>query len=90
MIQRLVRDGYLNKLKVKPLPACDSYLEAKMTKKSFLAKEHRAKKILGLVHSNICGPMNKEWAMNISSFSPTITLDSNIYIPNGSKVRISD
>ena len=57
-IQRLVVDGPLGSLAVEPFPVCESCLEGKMTNRPFKAKGNRAKEVLGLVHSDLCGPMN--------------------------------
>ncbi|KAA0040701.1 gag/pol protein [Cucumis melo var. makuwa] len=57
-IGRLVKSGLLNKLEANSLPSSDSYLEGKMTKRSFTRKGLRAKTPLELVHSDLCGPMN--------------------------------
>ncbi|XP_059658771.1 uncharacterized protein LOC132305108 [Cornus florida] len=57
-IQKLVKDGPLGFLVVEPFPVCKSYLEGKMTKRPFTAKGHRAKEVLELVHTVVCGPMN--------------------------------
>ena len=40
------------------LSVCESCLEGKMTKRPFAAKGNRSKKVLELVHSYLCGPMN--------------------------------
>ena len=57
-IQRLVADGTLDSLKVEPFPVCESCLEGKMTSRPFKAKGNRAKEVLELIHSDLCGPMN--------------------------------
>ena len=57
-IQRLVKDGPLSDLKDVHLPQCESCLEGKMTKRSFGAKGNRAKELLEIVHTDVCGPMN--------------------------------
>ncbi|KAA0035260.1 gag/pol protein [Cucumis melo var. makuwa] len=57
-IERLVKSGFLSKLEDNSLPPCESFLEGKMTKRSFTGKGLRAKIPLELVHSDICGPMN--------------------------------
>ena len=57
-IETLVNDGILKELKVNSLPTCESYLEAKMTKKSFPLKGHWANNLLELVHLDVCGPFN--------------------------------
>ena len=41
-INRLVKDGSLRDLNVGTLPACESCLEGKMTKRPFFAKGNRA------------------------------------------------
>lgn len=57
-IQRLVVGGPLSSLAVEPFPVCESCLEGKMTNRPFKAKENRAKEVLELVHTDLCGPMN--------------------------------
>ncbi|KAG6492736.1 hypothetical protein ZIOFF_047701 [Zingiber officinale] len=56
-IQRLIADGPLGSLVVENFPTCESCLEGKMTKRPFKAKGYRAKEVLELVHSNLCGSM---------------------------------
>ncbi|MCQ7016867.1 DDE-type integrase/transposase/recombinase, partial [Clostridioides difficile] len=56
-IQRLIADGPLGSLEVEDYPTCESCLEGKMTKRPFKAKGYRAKDVLELVHSDLCGPM---------------------------------
>ncbi|KAA0040307.1 gag/pol protein [Cucumis melo var. makuwa] len=58
LIGRLVKSGLLYKLEDNSLPPCDSYLEGKMTKRSFTGKGLQAKTPLELIHSNLCEPMN--------------------------------
>ena len=57
-IQRLVVDGPLSSLAVEPFPVCESCLEGKMTNRPFKEKGNRAKEVLELVHTDLCGPMN--------------------------------
>ena len=57
-INRLVKDGPLRELNVGTLPACESCLEGKMTKRPFLAKGKRSKEPLQLVHSDVCDPLS--------------------------------
>ena len=54
-IQRLIADGPLGSLVVENFPTCESCLEGKMTKRPFKAKGYRAKEVLELVHSDLCG-----------------------------------
>ena len=57
-IKILVSDGPLSDLKVDDLPTCESCLEGKMTKRTFSAKGARATECLGLIHTDVCGPMS--------------------------------
>ncbi|KAK0607649.1 hypothetical protein LWI29_018134 [Acer saccharum] len=45
---------------VDDLPTCESCLEGKMTKRTFSAKGARATKCLGLIHTDVCGPMSTQ------------------------------
>ena len=40
------------------MPVYESCLEGKMTKRPFFSKGNRAKVLLELVHTNVCGPTN--------------------------------
>ena len=57
-INRLVKDGPLNLLKVEPYPICEPRLQGKMTKSSFTRKGARATNVLGLIYTDVCSPMN--------------------------------
>ena len=57
-IDRLIKSGALNQLKLGTLPICESCLEGKMTKRPFSGKGLRANQPLELIHSDVCGPMN--------------------------------
>ena len=57
-LNRLTKDGALKNVVLGELPVCESCLEGKMTKHYFSAKGQRAKQPLGLVHSDVCGPLN--------------------------------
>ena len=48
----------MRELRVSDLPVYESCLEGKMTNRSFSAKGKRAKKLLELIHSDVCGPLN--------------------------------
>ena len=57
-IRRLVTCGHLSPLDVTSLPVCEPCLEGKMTMRPFKAKGYRAKEVLELVHSDLCGPLS--------------------------------
>ena len=48
----------IKKFVLNEFPVCESSLEGKMTKIPFNAKGYRAKDLLELVHSDVCGPMS--------------------------------
>ena len=54
----MVTSGLLSPLDVTTLPVCEPCLEGKMTMRSFKAKGYRAKEVLDLVHTDLCGPMS--------------------------------
>jgi hypothetical protein len=58
MINRLVKDEFLNLLKVEPYPVCEPCLQGKMTKNPFKGKGIRATSLLELIHTDVCGPFN--------------------------------
>ena len=58
MIQKLVKDDPLSFMEVGPSPQDESCLEGEMTKGPFESKCNRAKGLLELVHSDVCGTMN--------------------------------
>ena len=58
IIERLVEDGPLNMLELKPLPIYESCLEGKITKRPFSWKGQRVQECLELVHTDVCGSLN--------------------------------
>ncbi|GER47805.1 gag-pol polyprotein [Striga asiatica] len=56
-IQKLVASGHLGPLE-EHYPTCESCLEGKMAKRPFTAKGYRSQEVLGLIHSDLCGPMS--------------------------------
>ena len=53
-----MKDGLLEPLDFNEFTIYESCLEGKMTKRPFNAKGNRAKDLLELVHSDVCGPMS--------------------------------
>ena len=54
----MVTGGLLSPLDVTTLPVCEPCLEGKITMRPFKAKGYRAKEVLDLVHTDLCGPMS--------------------------------
>ena len=57
-ICRLVMIGHLSPLDMTALPVYEPCLKGKMTMRPFKAKVYRAKDVLDLVHTDICGLMS--------------------------------
>jgi hypothetical protein len=48
----------LNSFDFESFNTCESYLLEKMTKAPFTGQSDRASDLLGLVHTDVCGPMS--------------------------------
>ena len=57
-INRLTQEGILKVSDCESLPTCEFCLLGKMTKSPFTGKGERATELLGLVHTDVCGPMS--------------------------------
>ncbi|KAM2442151.1 hypothetical protein PS1_023292 [Malus domestica] len=57
-IRKMSKDGYLSPLGNDLMGTCEPCLLGKMTKSSFTGKGERATEILGLIHTDVCGPMS--------------------------------
>ncbi|KAK8597339.1 hypothetical protein V6N12_065809 [Hibiscus sabdariffa] len=59
-ISKLHKDGLLDPFVFGQMDVCESCLLGKMTKAPFNGKSERASDLLGLIHSDVCGPMNTQ------------------------------
>ncbi|KAK8600794.1 hypothetical protein V6N12_050642 [Hibiscus sabdariffa] len=59
-ISKLHKDGLLDPFVFGQMDVCESCLLGKMTKAPFNGKSERASDLLGLIHSDVCGPMNAQ------------------------------
>jgi hypothetical protein len=57
-IERLHKDGLLSSFDFESFDTCESCLLGKMTKAPFTSQSERASDLLGLIHTDVCGPMN--------------------------------
>ena len=57
-MNRLAQEEILDKHDYGSLPICEPCLLRKMTKSPFTKKDERASDVLGLIHTNVCGPMS--------------------------------
>jgi hypothetical protein len=56
--ERFHKDGLLCLFDFESFDTCESYLLGKMTKATFTSQSERASDLLGLVHTNLYGPMS--------------------------------
>ena len=57
-INRLTQEEIFEVSDYESLPICESCLLGKMIKSPFTGKGERATELLGLVHTDVCGPMS--------------------------------
>jgi len=74
----LYKEGYLDKYDFESYPTCESCLKGKMTKSPFTGSGERASELLGLIHTDVCGPM-KIQARGGYSYFITFTDDMSRY-----------
>ncbi|GJS50742.1 retrotransposon protein, putative, ty1-copia subclass [Tanacetum coccineum] len=55
-IEKLQHDGLLNSTDIESLGKCVSCMSRKMAKKPYSHQVERAKDLLGLIHTDVCGP----------------------------------
>lgn len=57
-MKKLHGDGLLSSFDFESIDTCESCLLGKMTKTPFTGNSERASELLGLVHTDVCGPMS--------------------------------
>ena len=57
-IEILHKDGLLSSFDFESFDTCESCLLGKMTKAPFTGRSERESDLLGLVHTDVCGPMS--------------------------------
>jgi hypothetical protein len=57
-IEKLHKDGLLSSFDFESFNTCESCLLGKMTKASITGQSERASDLLGLIHTDVCGPMS--------------------------------
>ena len=77
-VEKLHRDGLLDSFDFESFDTCESCLLGKMTKAPFTGIGERASDLLGLVHSDVCGPMSSTARGGFLYFI-TFTADFNRY-----------
>ena len=77
-MSRLHKDGLLDNNDFESFETCEPCLQGKMTKMPFTHKGERAKELLGIIHSDVCGPMSIQARGGFSYFI-TFTDDLSRY-----------
>ena len=77
-IAKLQRDGVLAPFDFQSFEVCESCLLGKMTKSPFTGQSERATELLGIIHSDVCGPLTVE-ARGGYSYFITFTDDFSRY-----------
>ncbi|VFQ76025.1 unnamed protein product [Cuscuta campestris] len=77
-ISKLRHSGVLDSFDLESYDVCQSCLLGKMTKAPFTGHGERASDVLGLIHSDVCGPINTE-ARGGFSYFVTFTDDLSRY-----------
>ncbi|VFR01652.1 unnamed protein product [Cuscuta campestris] len=77
-ISKLRHSGVLDSFDLESYDVCQSCLLGKMTKAPFTGHGERASDVLGLIHSDVCGPINTE-ARGRFSYFVTFTDDLSRY-----------
>ena len=57
-ISKLHKDGFLDSFNFESIEICKSCLLGKMTKDPFTGHNERATDLLGLIHTDVCGPLS--------------------------------
>ncbi|GJR08705.1 retrotransposon protein, putative, ty1-copia subclass [Tanacetum coccineum] len=77
-IKQLQQDGLLKSTDDESFDKCESCLSGKMTKKPFPHSNERAKDLLGIIHTDVCGPLRHVSRQGASYFI-TFTDDYSRY-----------
>ncbi|GJS36239.1 retrotransposon protein, putative, ty1-copia subclass [Tanacetum coccineum] len=77
-IKKLQQDGLLKLMDDESFDQCVSCLSGKMTRKSFSHRPQRATDLLGLIHTDVCGPL-RHVSIQYASYFITFTDDYSRY-----------
>ncbi|GKC72960.1 retrotransposon protein, putative, ty1-copia subclass, partial [Tanacetum coccineum] len=77
-IKKLQQEGFLKSTDDESFDQCVSFLSSKMTKKSFPHRPERATGLLGIIHTDVCGPL-RYVSRQVASYFITFTDDYSRY-----------
>ncbi|GJR84638.1 retrotransposon protein, putative, ty1-copia subclass [Tanacetum coccineum] len=82
-IEKLQHDGLLNSIDIESLGKCDSCLSGKMARKPYSHQMERAKDLLGLIHTDVCGPfriVSRQGASYFVTFTDDFSCYGYVYL----------
>nr|GEZ97850.1 retrotransposon protein, putative, Ty1-copia subclass [Tanacetum cinerariifolium] len=82
-IERLQHDGLLNSSDLRAFEKCVSCMSGKMARKPYTHQVERAKDLLGLIHTDVCGPfkiMSRQGASYFVTFTDDYSRYSYVYL----------
>nr|GFB40422.1 retrotransposon protein, putative, Ty1-copia subclass [Tanacetum cinerariifolium] len=82
-IEKLQHDGLLNSTDLRDFEKCVSCMSGKMEKKPYTHQVERGKDILGLIHTDICGPfkiMSRQRANYFITFTDDFSHYGYVYL----------
>ena len=85
-ISKLHKDGLLDPFDFESYKVCEFCLLGKMTKASFTGHNERASDLLGLIHSDVCGPLNvhaREGFLYSITFTDDFSRYGYVYLMKG-------
>nr|GEY06491.1 hypothetical protein [Tanacetum cinerariifolium] len=79
-IKKLKHDGLLNSINIESLGKCVSCMSSKMARKPYSHQVERAKDLLGLIHTDVCGPFKIVSGQGASYFVTFTDEFSQVYM----------
>nr|GEY52852.1 retrotransposon protein, putative, Ty1-copia subclass [Tanacetum cinerariifolium] len=82
-IEKLQHDGLLNSIDIESLGKCVSCMSGKMARKPYSHQVERAKDLLGLIHTDVCGPfkiVSRQGAIYFVTFTDDFSRYGYVYL----------
>ncbi|GJV96023.1 retrotransposon protein, putative, ty1-copia subclass [Tanacetum coccineum] len=82
-IEKLQHDGLINSIDIESLGKCVSCLSGKMARKPYSHQVERAKDLLGLIHTDVCGPfriVSRQGASYFVTFTDDFSRYGYVYL----------
>ncbi|GJX48059.1 retrotransposon protein, putative, ty1-copia subclass [Tanacetum coccineum] len=85
-IKKLQHEGLFNSTEIQSLRKCVSCMSGKMARKPYSHQVERAKDLLGLIHTDVCGPFKMVSRQGVSYF---VTFTDDFSRPSENKVFVA-